>query len=99
MTDPKGLLYMANDLVIDVSKVEAPIEVWKHGDLADAEGLTKKDVWKKKRVMTDILEHRMTSFSHEQQDQWRALNEFHNSFQCSDDVPPLPLTLRAGASS
>lgn len=96
-TDPKGLLFMVPHLQIDLSQ-PAPIEEWKHGDTADAEGLTKKDVWKKKKVMSDILNHRMLSFTDDQQDQWRALNEFHNRFKCSDEVPVLPLTLRAGTT-
>lgn len=95
-TDPKGVLFMSPNLVIDLSTPAAP-EAWKHGDVGDAEGLQKRDVWRKRKVMKDILEHRMLEFSHEQQDQWRALNEFHNHYKCSDEVPDLPLTLRAGA--
>lgn len=95
ITDPKGVLFMAPNLVVDVSQPASP-EPWKHGDIGDAEGLEKKNVWRKKKVMSDILEHRMLSFTHEQQDQWRTLNEFHERFQCSDQVPNLPFSLHAG---
>lgn len=94
-TDPKGLIFMAPNLEIDLSE-PAPIEKWQHGDIGDAEGLAKNQVWKKRRVMKDILEHRMQPFTKEQKDQWRALKEFHDTFTCSDGVPSLPLTLRAG---
>lgn len=94
-SDPKGLLFMSQDFVADLSK-PAKIETWKHGDTTDAEGLTKKDVWRKSKVLTDILQHRMTDFSPTQKDQWRALNHFHERFKLSDEVPHLPLHLRAG---
>lgn len=97
VTDPKGLFFINKDVVIDVSHQQASVEVWKHGDIGDAEGLQKKETWSKKRVMHDILTHRMPSFTQEQQDQWRALSDFHESFRCSDMVPQLPLNLRAGA--
>lgn len=95
VTDPNGVFFMSHGLVIDLSK-PPPIETWKHGDFSDAEGLQKKDVWKKGRVMNDILQHRMLAFPPEQQDQWRAINEFHTRYVRSDEVPNLPLTLRAG---
>lgn len=97
VTDPKGLLFMAEDLVVDLEEA-APIEHWKHGDVGAAEGLTKRDVWKERKVMSDILDHTMLSFSQDVQDQWRALSSFHKRFRCSDEVPNLPLTLRAGVS-
>lgn len=95
MTDPKGVIFMEPGVVMDLS-VPAKVETWKHGDIGDAEGLQKKDVWRKRRVMRDILDHRMVSFTKEQKDQWRALNEFHERYTCSDQVPNSPLTLRAG---
>lgn len=98
VTDEKGLFFMAAELQVNISE-PAHAETWKHGDLGDAEGLVKRDVWKKKKVMEDILKHRMKDFTPEQKDQWRALGEFHDGYQCSDDVPTLPLTLRAGACS
>lgn len=95
ITDPKGIFFMASNLVIDISKPPRP-EAWKHGDYSDAEGLQRKDVWKKKRVMSDILDFRITNLPAEKQDQWRALNEFHNRYRRSDEVPTLPLTIRSG---
>lgn len=96
VSDPKGVLFMQRGIEVDLSQ-PPEAEVWKHGDVCDAEGLQKRDVWKKSRVMKDILRHRMLSFTEEQQDQWRALNEFHERFKCSDEVPNLPIQLRAGA--
>lgn len=98
ITKPQGLLFMSPGINIDVS-MPAMAESWKHGDLDDAEGLSKKDVWQKKRVMSDILNHLMATFTQEQQDQWRALNEFHERFKHSDEVQELPLVLRAGVCS
>lgn len=95
VTDPKGLLFMSKGLVVDLSQ-PANSEPWRHGNVSDAEGLQKKDVWKKDKVLNDILRHRMVSFSTEERDQWRAINEFHHRFLRSDEVPNLPLTLRAG---
>lgn len=95
ITDPKGLLFMSEGFVADLSKPAAS-ESWHYADIGDAEGLSKAHVWKKKKVMSDILHHRMCEFSEEQQDQWRAMNEFHERFDVSDKVPALPLTLRAG---
>lgn len=86
---------MCPNISIDLSK-SAPPEPWLYGNIGDAEGLQKKQVWSKSRVMSDILNHRMLSFSDDQQDQWRAVNEFHERFKCSDEVHNLPLTLRAG---
>ena len=65
-------------------------------DLGDAEGLKKKDVWFKRKVMSDILDHRMAAFTANQQDQWRALKAFHDQYETSDAVPSMPITLRAG---
>lgn len=48
------------------------------------------------QVMSDILNHRMVDFSAVQQDQWRALNEFHEFYRTSDAVPDLPIHIRAG---
>lgn len=98
VTDPKGLLFMAENFVADLS-MPAPPETWKHGDFSDAEGLKKKDIWKKKKVLSDILLHRMIPFTEEQKDQWRAMNEFHTKYQLSDEVPCLPLALRAGKAA
>lgn len=95
VTDPKGIMFMTKDLKVDLSLAAQP-EHWLHGDLRDAEGLSKKDVWRKSKVMSDILIHRMSAFTPEQQDQWRALNKFHELYKVSDEVPDLPLTLRAG---
>lgn len=95
VTDPKGLLFMCKGFAPDLSQPALP-ERWKHGDVGDAEGLLKKDVWQKRKVMLDILKHRMTKFTPEQKDQWRALNDFHEQYHVSDQVPNLPISLRAG---
>lgn len=95
VTDPKGIMFMSKDVKIDLSKAAEP-ERWLYGDLRDAEGLSKKDVWRKSKVMSDILMHRMGAFTPEQQDQWRAINKFHELYRVSDEVPQLPLKLRAG---
>lgn len=48
------------------------------------------------QVLKDILEYRMLNFTPEQQDQWRAMKEFHDKFTTSDSVPNLPISIRAG---
>lgn len=48
-TDPKGLLMMKEDAVIDLN-TPADVELWRHGDVHEAEGLDHKDVWKKDKV-------------------------------------------------
>lgn len=96
VTDPKGLMFMSEGVKIDLTVPPAP-EKWLHGDLKDAEGLQKKDVWRKSKVMSDIVNHTMLSFSKEKQDQWRALNEFHLRYKHSDEVPNLsPFSIKAG---
>lgn len=95
VTDPKGLMFMSEGIKVDLSKPVQP-EKWKHGDIRDAEGLTRKDVWKKTKVMSDIIDHLMLPFSPEQQDQWRAIKYFHERYTRSNEVPNLPLVLRPG---
>lgn len=95
VTDPKGLLFMSEGLEIDLSRAATP-EKWKHGDLSEAEGLNKHDVWKKSRVLGDIINHTMLPFPPEQQDQWRAMHQFHQLYNVSDKVPDLPISIRAG---
>lgn len=93
--DPNGLLFMSEDVVVDLKNPASP-EPWKRGDVGEAEGLKKKDVWKKRKVLSDIIEHRMLCFSPEEQDQWRCIKQFHQRYQISDEVPNLPLSLKAG---
>lgn len=52
-TDEKGALIMREGAKVDLS-TPAKIEVWRHGDIGDAEGLSKKDVWKKKKVFAHV---------------------------------------------
>eukprot|EP00965_Chrysotila_dentata_P111378 3682098-Pleurochrysis_carterae.AAC.1 len=40
----------------------------------------------------------MLNFTPAQRDQWRAIAAFHEEFSCSDQVPHLPLTIRAPPS-
>lgn len=93
--DPKGFLFIRENVQIDLQQ-PAPKEKWRLGDAHDAEGLQRRDYWHKSKVMSDILNHRMQDFTAEQKDQWRALNWFHNTYQTSDALPDMPLSLRAG---
>eukprot|EP00965_Chrysotila_dentata_P078201 2578222-Pleurochrysis_carterae.AAC.1 len=63
-----------------------------------AAAATKKSdkAWKQQKVFHDITSAKsMCAFSSNQRDQWRALAAFHADTTCSDQVPDLPMTLRA----
>lgn len=49
ITDPQGVLMMKANTVIDLNN-PPEVEVWRHGDIGEAEGLLENDVWKKDKV-------------------------------------------------
>ena len=76
-------------------------EPWKPAEKEDVVEANKEDnakkshkPWGKKKVFSDILNHRMEGFTPSQRDQWRAIESFHSTYLTSDVVPALPLTLR-----
>lgn len=95
VTAAQGFRFMVPYPQVDMS-TPAEMQSWKHGDVGDAEGLGKKEVWQKTKVLTDIVEHRMADAPEAQRDQWKAIAHFHNSYKTSGEVLPLPLALRAG---
>eukprot|EP00965_Chrysotila_dentata_P203929 6182032-Pleurochrysis_carterae.AAC.4 len=106
---PEGLLFMLNGRFPDVS-VPADVETWKPAKTTSAEGLGVDDraaasaqlhdqkrnkPWKRTKVFSDIMNYSMLSFSADQQDQWRALNRFHDLYATCDTVPSLPISCAA----
>ena len=74
-------------------RLDPGVDDWKLG--RPTEGVPEKKTWQKERVFRDILEHRMTKFSNEQQQQWHALHQFHELYQTADMVPSLPISLQS----
>ena len=76
------------------------VEPWRFAEESDAEGLSegfrktlkKGAIWHRKKVMGDIREHTATDFPPAQQDQWAALDTFHDSYPTSDSVPEVPFS-------
>ena len=75
------------------------VEPWKYAETSDAEGLTKRDAWHRKKVMGDIREHTAPSFPAAQQDQWAALDAFHTQYPTSDVVPNVPFSMPGETNS
>ena len=79
------------------------LEPWRFAETSDAEGLSKAlkkgDIWHRKKVMRDIRQHTATEFPPEQQDQWAALDAFHDSYPTSDSVPLVPFSTSGGTKS
>lgn len=50
ISDPDGALIMRANAKVDLSK-PAEIELWRHGDVGEGEGLNATDVWKKNKVL------------------------------------------------
>ena len=69
------------------------VEPWRYAEASDAEGLEKKDIWHRKKVMGDIRNHTAASFPPAQQDQWAALDAFHTQYATSDVVPCVPFSM------
>eukprot|EP00965_Chrysotila_dentata_P149262 4929684-Pleurochrysis_carterae.AAC.2 len=70
----------------------APVEPWKHANAADAEGVAQAN-WGTDKVFSDVIHHTTPKFTPEVQAQWKALRAFHDSFQSSDTVPSLPISV------
>eukprot|EP00965_Chrysotila_dentata_P091625 3025459-Pleurochrysis_carterae.AAC.1 len=47
------------------------------------------------KAFNDITNHTALEFPTAQQDQWKALKNFHDRYETSDSVPNLPITLSA----
>lgn len=77
-----------------LSPTELSTEPWMFAEQTDAEGLSKRDAWHRKKVMNDIRKFTARSFPCEQQDQWAALDGFHDAYTTSDSVPALPFSVR-----
>ena len=72
--------------------VNPGVDSWKMG--RPTEGVPLKKTWQIDRVLKDV-EHRMQSFTEHQQDQWRALFQFHRLYSSADALPSLPIHLSA----
>ena len=74
---------------------ECPIEPWKAAEPNPDLDVGKKDAWHRKKVMKDIRQHTAAEFSSEQQEQWAALDMFHDLYPTSDSLPTsLPISLK-----
>ena len=95
VTLPQGQLIMKT--LPDVL-LSPPIEPWKPAEPDEAEGITKRDSWHK--VMRDIREHTAKSFPALQQEQWAAIDSFHDTYRTSDALPPsLPISITSQGAS
>ena len=56
-------------------------------------------VWSKKKVFGDIINHTAKEFPPADQDQWAALQNFHDVHPTSDSVPTVPFQCSASGSS
>lgn len=84
-----------------------PVEPWRFAEKSDAEGLAERfrkklkkgAIWHRKKVMQDIREHTATSFPPTQQDQWAAIDAFHDQYRTSDSVPVVPFSTPGATQS
>ena len=77
----------------DLSPEVLVTEPWLFAEKTDAEGLEKRQYWQKQKVMNDIRQHTALAFSPAQQDQWAALENFHDWYPTSNQVPTLPFSV------
>ena len=79
---------------------ECPIEPWKASEPDAEQNIGKRDAWHRKKVMRDIRQHTALSFPSKQQEQWAAIDMFHDLYPKSDSLPmSLPISLKPPGAS
>jgi hypothetical protein len=81
--------------------LECPIEPWGKANEPDAEqDIGKTDSWHRTKVLGDIRKHTALKFPPKQQEQWSAIDLFHDLYPTSVSLPTsLPISLQPSGAS